>query len=70
MKTLELVECDKCGRRDWKIYFNDFMSQQGSGCFDCDEGILRLCEIFKVYPSTKNELKSPERPVRAYHGDG
>ena len=48
MKTVELVECDKCGRRDWKIYVNSFMSQDGDGCFDCDDGVLRAYKRFKV----------------------
>lgn len=46
--TIELVECDKCGYRDWKIYANNHMSQDGDGCFNCNEGVLRSYKRFKV----------------------
>lgn len=41
-KVVELVECDKCGARDWKIYLKDYMSQDGDGCFQCEDGTLRI----------------------------
>ena len=48
-KIVELVECDKCGMRDWKIYLVDKISQHGDGCYQ-DEcgGKLKIYKRFEA----------------------
>ena len=47
-ETIELVICDSCGARDWKIYSHEepYMSQDGDGCLHCDDGVLRKHKRF------------------------
>lgn len=48
LQTIELTECNSCGTRDWKIYSDRNLSQDGDGCFCCDEGKLFIVKKFRV----------------------
>lgn len=47
-KTVELVECDKCNARDWKIYLKPYMSQDGDGCLHCEDGTYHVYKRYEV----------------------
>ena len=47
-KIYELVMCNKCGLRDWKIYLKDGLTQEGDECLECD-GIFEIYERFHSF---------------------
>jgi len=47
-ETVELVECDKCNARDWKIYIKPYMSQDGDGCLQCEDGTYHVYKRYEV----------------------
>ena len=48
-KIIELVTCNKCGGRDWKILDIDEATQDGDGCLYCEDGIFEV--VIKIKAS-------------------
>ena len=46
--TIELVQCNKCGARDWKVLDIKQASQCGDGCFYCKDGLFEVALKIKA----------------------
>jgi len=48
-KTVELLQCNECGAREWHILDADSnISHAGDGCLHCDDGVFlfsRKCSL-------------------------
>lgn len=49
MKTVELLQCNECGAREWSILDTDSkISHAGDGCMHCDKGVYLFSRKFDV----------------------
>lgn len=48
IKIIELVTCNKCGARDWKVLDIAEASQKGDGCLYCDDGLFEVALKIKM----------------------
>ena len=45
---IELVCCNKCSARDWKVLDIEQASQHGDGCFYCEDGLFEVALKIKA----------------------
>lgn len=47
-RIIELVSCNQCGARDWKVLDIDEASQRGDGCLYCNDGLFEVALKIKA----------------------